>query len=166
MSDTDYCSIGGKIGGYNTKNNKLGIFSDSYDRGKQTKKNHELGLYDNVDYVKNGSLGGKQLIDNKIGIFEPDLQYKRTEWAKNAASKVINRGGYCSKSWRDKHEEQQKINCSNGGKIGGKKVGSMYWWNNGIVNKKSHEQPSDEYVRGMLMSDKKKSTLFGKGKEI
>lgn len=47
-------------------------------------------------------------------------------------------------------------NCSGGGKVGGKTVGSMLWWNNGIINRKSYTQPGLEWVRGMLESDRKK----------
>jgi len=152
---------GGKLGGRVTKDNNLGIFSDNYDRGAQTRLNWSNGIMDNLDFYNMGKLGGTSTRKNKSGIFREDLQHLRSEWATIGAlalNESGNRGGCCSKSWMEKNKDQQSINCSKGGKIGGKKVGSMLWWNDGIKNTKSVECPSPNHVRGCLESEKKRKS--------
>lgn len=112
--------------------------------------------------VQSGKRLGQFAKNNKIGIFDPNLQDQRTNWAKIGAealnAKGTRSGIYC-KSWRDNHKEQTFENCSKGGKIGGKITGSMYWWNNGVKNTKSYECPGPEWVRGQLMSEKKRKAF-------
>lgn len=168
FSYTEMSSIGGKIGGKTTRARNAGIFSPDYDRGAQTRSNWQLGLMDHVDFEYGGHCGGTKTRENKSGIFREDLQVLRSKWAKIGAAALAesgNRGGVCSEKWRKEHREQVSKICSDGGKIGGKKVGSMFWWNDGIINKKGFESPGENWVRGQLLSEKKRASLFGRKKE-
>ena len=95
-------SEAGKIGGKKTKETKVGIFSDRYDRGKQTKKNWETGAMSHVDFSKTGHIGGNKTKESGVGIFDPKLKHMRSEWAKmgaEALQKSGNIGGVCNKEW-------------------------------------------------------------------
>lgn len=107
-----------------------------------------------------GKNGGLTSRDNNVGIHNPQYSDKRTDWAKigaEALNKSGNRSGIFAKEWRDLNVEVVKQVASNAGKIGGKIVGTMLWWNNGESNAKSIECPGEGWVSGMLMSDKKKA---------
>ncbi len=165
------CSMGGAKGGATTKENSLGIFSPSYDRSAQSRKNHQNGIglcaIPIPQRLANSAKGGVTTRVNQSGIFREDLQKFRSEWASNAANALTasgNRGGICSVKWREDNPERLLELSSKGGKIGGAIVGSMLWWNDGTTNKKSNDPPGDGWVRGMLMSDKKRNSLFGRGK--
>lgn len=111
-----------------------------------------------------GKIGGKTTRQNGSGIFREDLQHLRTEWAKIGAASLAERGtrgGCCTSEWWSIPE-----NCENGiatariaGKIGGKTTGSKPWWNDGVKNKRSHECPGPDYVKGMIPSEKKLKQL-------
>lgn len=96
-----------------------------------------------------GSKGGRSTKNNKSGIFNEDLQHMRSDWAKLAASKVVNRGGYCKEGYINLE------GCSNAGKIGGKITGAMPWWTDGVINTRSYTCPGNKWRRGM--TKKKKS---------
>lgn len=88
-----------------------------------------------------------------------DCDLLRIQWAKIGAQALIesgNRGGCCSTKWQQENRDKMIENSAKGGHAGGKVVGSMFWWNNGSVNSKSFDCPGDGWVRGMLMSEKKK----------
>lgn len=150
----------GKIGGKITRENKFGIFAPDYDRSAQSILNHKNGCHDYSNCVEMGKMGGKITREKNLGIFNPALQHLRMYWSKigNDALKASGRrSGICGKSWREHNKELVFLNNSKGGKIGGKKVGSMYWWNDGTNNKKAYENPDESiWVRGMLMSEKKR----------
>ena len=147
------CSEAGKLGGRITKDNKLGIFSESYDRGKQTKFNFSSGLMDHVDFREIGRLGGEYVVENKLGIHNPIYSHLRKEWASNAAKISILNGfhGPASKEWRESHPEYK----AKGSKESGTKTGNLPWWNNGKINKRSELQPGEDFKRGQLQSEKK-----------
>lgn len=159
-SDT-MASIGGKMGGKITKMNGSGIFSSTYDRSKQTKENWEIGIMDHIDFHVIGKIGGDFAVENYIGIHNPIYTHKRTEWAKIGAKASLSTGphGIFSEEWRKENKEVAHELHSKGGKIGGKVVGKMLWWNDGIVNKKANECP-EGFVRGMLQSEKKKLSVL------
>jgi len=164
------CSEAGKIGGKVTKNSNLGIFSKSYDRSEQTNINWANGAYKNNDYSIISVLGGKTTKRNKLGIFDPANQHMRTDWAKLGADALVtsgNRSGIYAKEWRNANPEIATEILSKGGKAGGKITGKMFWWNNGTENKRAIHCPGDGWVRGMLMSEKKRKqvmTIAGKNK--
>ena len=159
-SEFDKNSNGGKIGGRITKDNDLGIFSASYDRSAQTKSNWDNGLMDHLDFHKIGALGGATSVANQVGIHDPIYADMRSTWAKIGAKVSTELGtfGICDPEWRRSNPDIVAINASVGGKSGGKIVGSMLWWNNGVINKKSHECPNG-FVRGMIQSEKKKLSI-------
>lgn len=168
FSQSELSSYGGTIGGRITKDNKIGIFSDDYDRSKQTRINHELGVYSNVDHAAAGRIGGKKTKENKTGIFSDEWQPHRTDTARKAALVNIEKNGLTgivSPEWRAKNEERARLCASNGGKKGGKTTGSMFWWNDGIKNCKSYLWPGEGWVRGQLLSEKRLKNLFGRGKK-
>lgn len=80
-----YRSIeGGKKGGKRTKNNKSGIFSDNYDRSKETKRRWEEGIItlnklnlSNEESVKRGKLS----FLSKKGIHSPDYDKSKASKA-------------------------------------------------------------------------------------
>lgn len=157
-------SEAGKLGGIYARDNKIGIFSPDYDRGKQSRFNWSSGIMDHIDLSAAGKIGGSITRLKNLGIFREDLQHLRTEWAMvgaNALQEAGTRSGICSKEWRENNKEFVFENASKGGKIGGKIVGDMFWWNNGTINKKSIECP-EGFVRGMLMSEKKKAQIYEK----
>lgn len=160
ISSLDVASYAGKIGGAKTKALSRGIFSVDYDRSTQTKSNWENGLMDHLDFRVIGALGGAYVADNQLGIHDPQYKDKRTEWAKvgAAASKMQGTFGCCDKNWRNENSEAALNSAANGGRIGGKIVGSMLWWNNGLINKKSVECP-EGFIRGMIQSEKKKLSV-------
>lgn len=160
-------SEAGKIGGAVTKSNGLGIFSPEYNRSAQTKLNWTNGTMEHIDFSSVGKVGGSACRDMKAGMFREDLRHLRTEWAKIGAKALEesgNRSGIYNKEWRENNPEIVLENASKGGKKGGKTTGSMFWWNNGTVNKKAFECPDDGWVRGMLMSEKKKAQVYNQFK--
>lgn len=160
-SEFDVLSNAGKIGGRITKDNNLGIFSDSYDRGIQTKTNWDNGLMDHLDFHHIGSLGGATAVLNQVGIHDPQYKDNRSEWAKIGAkaSSKLGTFGICNSVWREENIDHVLKISTSGGKKGGKVVGSMFWWNNGIINRKSIECPNG-FVRGMIQSEKKKLSVL------
>jgi len=155
-------SNAGKLGGKTTRKNKSGIFNPDYDRSSQTKMNHLNGIYGEHRIQDYCDMGGKTTRKNKSGIFNPELQHKRIDWAKIGAKALEdsgNRRGAVTIEWQEENREIFIKNCSNAGKKGGKTTGSMYWWNNGIKNKRSFICPGEDWVRGQLMSDKKRKQL-------
>lgn len=160
-SEFDINSNGGKIGGRITKDNNLGIFSDSYDRSAQTKSNWNNGLMDHLDFHVIGTLGGATVVANQIGIHDPQYADKRSTWASIGAkaSSMMGTFGACSPEWRAANADKVSKTAAINGKKNGKCVGSMFWWNNGLINKKSVECPVG-FVRGQLQSEKKKLSVL------
>jgi hypothetical protein len=171
----EVCSIAGKLGGKVTKDNKLGIFSDEWDRSSETKNRWRTGII-NVDMF-NGyehcSMAGKVTKDNKLGIFSD-------EWDRSSASKKIwddlsvserqyraeknaeyaAMGGQKSKelgtnftSW---DKEKHKAVCSKGGKTAGK----IPMWTDGVINKRSYTCPGEGFRRGMTLHNKRKQGVI------
>ena len=56
-------------------------------------------------------------------------------------------GSYLAQKEELKNEIEE--NSSKGGKIGGKIVGVMPWWTNGLKNVRTYESPGDTWRRGM-----------------
>lgn len=84
-------SNAGKIGGASTRDRKVGIFSEDYDRSAQSKLTWERGAHDHVNFSEICSKAGKATKDKKAGIFREDLQHLRSEWAKKAALARANK---------------------------------------------------------------------------
>lgn len=160
-------SEAGKKGGAVCRDRKLGIFSPDYDIGAQSRLNWSNGTMSHIDFSSISKTGGAATKSNKSGIFREDLQHLRTEWAMIGAMALDesgNRSGIYNKEWREKNPEFVLENAAKGGKKGGKTTGSMFWWNDGTVNKKAFECPDDGWVRGMLMSEKKKAQVYNQFK--
>ena len=82
-------------------------------------------------------------------------------WNK-ALEKTGNRSGICGEKWRKNNPNKVFENNRKGGLKGGYITGNMFWWNNGIKNKKSFSSPGIEWKRGMLMSEKKRNQVMEK----
>jgi hypothetical protein len=148
------CSLAGKIGGKMTKEQKLGIFSDSWDRSAESKRVHFEGLV--TPHFKKfpdvAAVCGKQNVLSGIGIHDPNYKNLRSEWASigaNALQEAGTRSGIGGYDWRINNYDLVIENSSKGGKIGGKIVGSRPWWTNGVENKRSHTNPGIGWCRGM-----------------
>ena len=88
----------------------------------------------------------------------PEYGYNKEHWGTDgqiALKRSGNRRGCATKEWMQSNPEKQKENASRGGRVGGIEVGRRLWWNNGEINKKSYKSPGQNWVRGMLMSEKK-----------
>lgn len=146
-------SIGGKIGGKITKDNKLGIFSDTYDRGSQTRFNFSSGIMDHIDFIGIGKIGGVYVVEHELGIHNPLYKNKRKEWAQIGAKASLMSGphGPANKEWRESHPEY----IAKGSTINASRTGNLPWWNNGTINKRSNTQPGEDFVPGQLQSEKK-----------
>jgi general stress protein YciG len=110
-----------------------------------------------------GRKGGNTAKERKLGIFADENQKYRSEWSKIGASALHEKGttgGVCSEQWRKENPDLAREFCSAAGKIGGKKHKDMFWWNNGVINKKSYECPGEGWIRGMLMSEKKRKQVY------
>ena len=157
------CSKAGKIGGKKTRENNSGIFDPNYDRSATAKKTwREVLRGSNIDFSKFRKLGGESNRDNKTGMFREDLQHMRSDWARigaKALEEAGTRSGTFSQKWRDDNRERFKEITSSGGKIGGKIVGSMFWWTDGIINKKALEIPGEGWTRG-LTKDKNSNSFL------
>lgn len=164
LGDLAIAAAGGKIGGKTTKENKLGIFADNYDRGAQTKKNFESGLMDHIDFVSIGKIAGAASVARKRGIHDPNNAHKRKEWSKigSDASKLSGLSGVCSKEWREANnykplKVKQKLD----------KMKNSFFWNNGVINTRSKVWPGEGWVRGTIVSEKKRlSNLINVAKAI
>jgi hypothetical protein len=133
-------------------------------------KTLKLGYIDSISAYMMGCCS----LDKKIGIHDPNYQHLRKDWAmigQIALQKSGNRGGCAVVGWADLHKEERLVSCSRGGKIGGIITGSKFWWNDGSQNKRSDVCPGDGWVRGMLMSEKKRtqvecSLIRGRNKNV
>lgn len=144
--------LAGLKGGKTTRDLGVGIFSEDWDRSKQTKLNWESGCYDNVDFESRGRRWGNNTKENNKGIFDPKYEHLRSEWARNAAMKCKESGnmsGIYNKEWREENKDLVRSVCAKGGRVGGKIVGSMLWWTDGENNKKSNTCPGEGWYRGM-----------------
>jgi hypothetical protein len=152
-SSLSFSSEAGRTGGRITKRCKLGIFSPDYDRGAQTRKNWTSGVMDHIDFSAIGKIAGAASVTLQRGIHDPANSHKRSEWAKIGAKASVKNGphGPANKEWRNSHPEYKQL----GSKSAGKRTGSMPWWNNGVINKRSEQQPGKDFIKGQLTSEKK-----------
>lgn len=164
ITKSDIRSEMGKLGGKTTRSNNLGIFSPSYDRSTQSKLNYASGLLNHIDYSANGIKGGSTSVLTKVGIHNPEYAHMRSTWASANAKQVKNRKGCTTKEWQAENKDKQRENASKAGKAGGKITGNMFWWTDGVKNKRAFSKPDGDWVRGMTPSEKKLANLFGRNK--
>ncbi len=98
--------------------------------------------------------GNRNSVGNKNA-----LGYRHTDDALKKIS-AANKGKILSEEHRAKISETRKAKKNFNGGINSwpveklaahaRKVGSMPWWNNGIVNKRSQTQPGNEWVSGRV----------------
>jgi hypothetical protein len=161
---SDLCKVGGKIGGRVTKDKGVGIFSPTYDRSAQTKLNHRLGLYPPMSKER-GEWLGRNSVEKQLGIFAPENQQHRSEWASKAAKAQLAKNGVVgcmTKEYREANPELVKKSATAGGKKGAAVIKNWKFYNNGTINTRAAECPGEGWVRGMILSEKKKANLFGR----
>lgn len=155
--------LGGKIGGAKTKASNTGIFDPDWDRSKQSKLNWKNGLFNHVNFSEGGKIGGAISRDTKKGIHDPKYDDVRSDWGKKAAQACLDSGnhsGIFSKKWReDNPERYREIVENTDHSKGGKAMLGWKFWNNGTINTRSLECPGEGWVRGMIMSEKKKAQV-------
>lgn len=157
INDVDILREKGRYAGRLSVLSGRGIHDPNYDRSATSKSNWANGLLDHLDRSAAGKLGSKVIMEKQLGIHDPKNKHKRVEWAKQGAAALElsgNRGGVCSKKWIEENKERQLLFASQAGKVGGKVVGSMPWWTNGKVNKRSVNAPGDDFYRGMTKGNK------------
>jgi hypothetical protein len=103
--------------------------------------------------------GGNSTKKNKSGIFAANSEM-RSIWASTNGTfgRIRQRDEKLGMFGRSK--EQWSEDSRKAGRIGGSIVGSMFWWNNGSMNKKSYTSPGNEWVRGQIKT-KKDNTSHG-----
>lgn len=122
------------------------------------RKNNNTGILMNATDGGDGASGYKPNEDVKTKRKITNLEKYGVEYYsnfdKNKNTCVVKYGvPYYFQS--EEFSSTRSKSCSDGGLIGGKIVGSMYWWNNGIINKKSELCPGITWTRGMIESEKK-----------
>lgn len=155
--DYDTARESGRLSGFLSVLAGKGFHSPDYERSSTSKQNWKDGCFDHVDFKRIGKIAGTASVKSKRGIHDPEKQHLRKQWAAIGAQALAdsgNRGGFASKEWRANNEEWIQKNSAAGGKKGGKIVGSMFWWADGVVNVKSMTQPSENFVRGMTKGKK------------
>jgi hypothetical protein len=159
-----------------TKRNNWQRYKGSGIRWNRLIKKHPSEIYTTLIYSSNNieefnsicvaysnllNVKGSSIFANLID----EMGYDKQNWGiigQEALKKKNNRGGCCTTKWALENKENHLINCSNAGKLGGKIVGSMFWWNNGVVNKKAFKSPGQEWQRGLIMSVKKRNQVYTK----
>lgn len=161
-------SKAGKIGSSIIIENNLGIFSESWDRSKETVRRHregiikvdkeiakELGYYS----VKSGkgihnenwdfSAQSKKNWNN--GIFENHLIFLKSG---EIGKKYGHIGGnFCLENKIGIHDPEKRQEYAS---LGGKVSGKLPHWTDGISNKKSEECPGEGWYRGRTLKKYKK----------
>lgn len=158
------CSLAGKTGGKTTKENKAGIFSDSWDRSEETKRRWQDGTINKTQFndYAHCSLAGKTTYELRRGIHSED--YDRTaankEAWKNQTLEQLSRRIEMNKTNSKKGAEVSKQLGKNfsswdvdkrksASSKGGKKTGKLPLWTNGFINKKGYECPGEGFFRGV-----------------
>jgi len=164
-------SIGGKIGGKRTKENKSGIFSENYDRSAETIKRWKTGVinrdcFNGYAYCKEAGLAS---VASGKGIHAENYDHSESSkknWIKLKSDPVKfesfmekNRKVARTRGMRSKElgtnfstwePEKQKEVASKGGKTAGK----IPMWTNGVLNKRSYESPGEGWFRGIKKKTK------------
>ena len=111
------CSFAGKIGGKNTKNNKSGIFSESYDRASESKRRWKTGILsqENFNGYSHCSAAGQKTKDSKKGIFDP----------------LYDRSTANKKVWDSLSDEERSIRIEKF-KQTGRDISKIPLWTNGV----------------------------------
>ncbi len=132
------CSYAGQIGGKKTKENKSGIFSETYDRSKETKRRWEEGILSKTSFTYDHcSKNGKSLRENKKGIFDP-------EYDRSAVNKQL---------WNLLDEETKKDRIEKFKKVG-IEAGKIPLWTDGKTHMKSLTRPGPEWFIGQIQCGK------------
>jgi len=149
-------AIGGAKGGRTTKDSRVGIFSPTYDRSAQSKKNWEMGLLDHINFRAAGHKAGTATRANASGIFDPAKQHLRSEWSSNAANALTAAGtrkGCCTVEWwldpvnrQAAADRKKKRDAAAAETI--RINGPKFIWSDGNVNIRSYVCPGGSFVRG------------------
>lgn len=174
-------SEAGKLGSKTLIENKLGIFSEDWDRSAETKRRWEQGIIDRdviVNRMKRDAQSmGRRCYDLKLGAHSPDrdrsveaklawlrmstdakdlwlLKNQRHAKARGNASRDKKAG------FHGLDTSQKKLNSS----LGGKACGKLPCWTDGVSNKKTAVCPGEGWRRGRVMRHKttKQLTVYYK----
>lgn len=156
-------SKAGKIGGKILRENKLGIFSDDWDRSAETSRRHNEGIIF-VDSVVAKQLGNSS-VKSKKGIHSGNWDFSKQSkknWENGVYQNIIDDlksgklgreyghigGRTCVDQQIGIHNKQNRKEYAS---LGGKVSGKLPHWTNGVENKKSNECPGDGWYRGRTL---------------
>lgn len=157
-------SKGGKIGGKLTKEMKQGIFSENWDRSKETSRRHKEGII-KIDYEFAKRLG-KYSRDSKKGIHDGNWDFSnqtKKNWENGIYDDLLillksgelgrkygSIGGItCVMNKLGIHDPEKRSEYAS---LGGKISGKLPWWTNGVETKKSNHCPGDGWYRGRILN--------------
>ena len=166
-----YAQLGGLSGGKQTKANKSGIFSETWDRSKQTKKNWDDGLMGEsvVQWKLHAKEWGLLSVLSNKGIHAPDYDHSQASknlWLTGKMENVrknllilASLGGQKSKklgtNFSTWNKEKQKEVASKGGKA---HLGKR-WWNNSVIVIRQQESPGEGFVIGWKLKGNTKNVI-------
>jgi hypothetical protein len=157
-------SIAGKKGGIKTKQNKSGIYSDDWNRSKETTRRHKCKIL--IPLLKGNSklasILGKLSVNSNKGIFSNDYNRRyaaKQLWNSGKMDHLIpllqhqaSSGGIaCKIKQKGIHNIEKRSEYAS---LGGKVSGKLPHWTNGIENKKSNTCPGDGWYRGRTLKHK------------
>lgn len=154
-------SAAGMIGGKITKENKNGIFSDSWDRSAETKRRHEEGIIvSSLTTEQAKKIGILSFLSGK-GIHDPNYDHSAANkalWASGKMDDVPYLSSISHENYLNgikQRDEGKGIHAdaetrAKWAGMGGSVSAKMPRWNNGVINIKRNEHPGEGWESGWL----------------
>ena len=171
----EICSSAGKKGGKITRETSSGIFSEKWNRSKETSRRHEVGIL--VPHINKDNARQMGILSRDSGMGIYSESYDRSaatkkiwssgvwDWKKEILRQQAEAAGKSSfrkaAGFHGLSESCRKRNAAKGGKITGK----LPCWTNGTQNKKQLDCPGEGWFRGRTMKHRttKQITVYKMG---